>query len=61
MIKLKDIEVDILKRFSEAEGSLLDDIELIETLEYSVKLSDEIAVKVRIAKDTFESIKKASE
>ena len=61
MIKLKDIEVDILKRFSEAEGSLLDDIELIETLEYSVKLSDEIAVKVKIAKDTFESIKNASE
>jgi len=36
---------------AEAEGDILENIELIENLEYSKKLSTEISEKVEIAKE----------
>jgi dynein heavy chain len=41
-IKLKELEKGLLKQLAEAEGDILDNIELIESLEYSKKLSGEI-------------------
>lgn len=48
-IKLKDLETGLLKSLAEAEGDILENIELIENLEYSKKLSSEIKEKVAIA------------
>lgn len=41
-IKLKELEKGLLKQLAEAEGDILENIELIESLEYSKKLSGEI-------------------
>lgn len=60
-IKLKQLENDLLYRLANAEGDILEDIELIENLEYSKKLSEEIKVKVEIAKVTEVQINDASE
>ena len=60
-IKLKQLENDLLYRLANAEGDILEDIELIENLEYSKKLSEEIKVKVEIAKVTEVQINEASE
>jgi len=58
---LKSLEADLLHRLTTAEGDILENIELIENLEYSKKLSVEINEKVLIAKDTEVMIKEASE
>lgn len=60
-IKLKELETGLLKKLAEAEGDILEDIELIENLEYSKKLSSEIQEKVEIAKETEININIASE
>ena len=56
-----ELEADLLRRLSESKGDILDDIELIESLEFSKKLSTEIGEKVEKAKITEEVINIASE
>lgn len=51
----------MLKQLAEAKGDILEDIALIESLEYSKKLSTEIKEKVEIAIVTEENINQASE
>lgn len=46
---------------AEAEGDILENIELIESLEYSKKLANEIVEKVVIALETENNINEASE
>ena len=46
--KLKEAEDDLLKRLAEAEGSLLDNDELIQTLEETKNKSVEIAEAIKI-------------
>jgi len=58
---LKELETGLLKQLAEAEGDILEDIALIESLEYSKKLSTEIKEKVEIAVETEKSINEASE
>lgn len=60
-IKLGELEAGLLKQLAESKGDILDDIELIESLEYSKKLSLEIQEKVEKAKITEEVINVASE
>jgi len=60
-IKLKELESGLLKQLAESEGDILEDIELIESLEYSKKLSTEIKEKVEIAVETEKNINEASE
>lgn len=60
-IKLKTLEKDLLHKLTTAEGDILENIELIENLEYSKKLSIEINEKVAVAKETEVMIKEASE
>jgi len=43
------LEDDLLFRLANVKGDILENIELIENLEYSKKLSGEIAIKVEIA------------
>lgn len=58
---MKELEAGLLKQLAEAEGDILENIELIESLEYSKKLSLEITEKVEIAKETEININVASE
>jgi len=58
---LKELEAGLLKQLAEAEGDILEDIALIESLEYSKKLSTEIKEKVEIAIETEKNINEASE
>ena len=51
-ITLKNLEKDLLERLAAAEGDILENIELIENLETSKVLSDEIQIKVEDAKVT---------
>jgi len=51
-IKLQQLQKDLLKQLAEAEGDILENIALIENLEFSKKLSLEISEKVEIAKET---------
>lgn len=51
-ITLKNLEKDLLERLAAAEGDILENIELIENLEKSKVLSDEIQIKVEDAKVT---------
>jgi dynein heavy chain len=60
-IKLKQLEDDLLFRLANAQGDILENIELIENLEYSKKISTEIKEKVEIAKVTEVMINDASE
>lgn len=60
-IKLGQLEKDLLYKLANAKGDILDDIELIENLEYSKKLSVEISEKVAIAKVTEAKINETSE
>lgn len=60
-IKLKELESGLLYKLANAKGDILDDIELIENLEYSKKLSVEIEEKVAIAKVTEARINETSE
>lgn len=58
---MKELETGLLKQLAESEGDILEDIELIESLEYSKKLSSEIKEKVEIAIETEKNINEASE
>jgi len=60
-IKLKELENDLLQSLANAQGDILEDVALIEKLEFSKKLSTEIQEKVEIAKVTEENINTASE
>lgn len=60
-IKLKQLERDLLHQLTTAEGDILENITLIENLEYSKKISIEIQEKVEIAKVTEVQINEASE
>lgn len=60
-IKLKQLEASLLKQLAEAEGDILDNIELIENLETSKRIAVEIKEKVEIAKVTEAQINEASE
>ena len=60
-IKLKELEAGLLHQLATAEGDILENIELIESLEFSKKLSTEITEKVEIAKETEININVASE
>lgn len=60
-IKLKELETGLLYKLANAQGDILEDIALIESLEYSKKLSTEIEEKVEIAKVTEVDINTASE
>ncbi len=51
----------MLYKLATAKGDILENIELIENLEYSKKLSVEIESKVKIAKETESKINKTSE
>eukprot|EP00912_Choanoflagellata_sp_UC4_P002386 UC4_evm3s1504 len=54
--ELKDLETKILTLLAECEGSPVDDVELIDTLDASKVKSDEISAKVLIAKETEKDI-----
>jgi dynein heavy chain len=58
---LKELESGLLYKLANAKGDILEDIALIESLEYSKKLSLEINEKVEIGKITDENINVASE
>lgn len=60
-ITLRDLETNLLDRLTNAKGNLLENIELIENLEESKRLSVEIGEKVAIAKVTEKDITDASE
>ena len=60
-IKLKELESGLLYKLANAEGDILEDIDLIVSLEDSKKLSLEISEKVEIAKETEVSITIACE
>lgn len=55
------MESDLLFKLANAKGDILDDIDLIVNLEYSKKISTEIAIKVEIAKKTERNINESSE
>jgi dynein heavy chain len=58
---LGELEAGLLKQLAESKGDILDDIELIESLEYSKKLSVEINEKMEKGKITEEVINVTSE
>jgi dynein heavy chain len=60
-IKLKELETGLLRQLAESKGDILEDVKLIENLEYSKKLSVEIKEKVEIAVETEKHINEASE
>ena len=51
-IKLKELEDGLLYKLSTAEGDLTEDVALIESLEESKEVADEISLKVAEAKET---------
>ncbi|CAD7704939.1 unnamed protein product [Ostreobium quekettii] len=51
-IKLKQLEDDLLYKLSAAEGDLTEDVALIESLEESKRVAEEITLKVSEAKQT---------
>jgi dynein heavy chain len=58
---LKELESGLLYKLANSKGDILEDIELIESLEFSKKPSTEINEKVEIGKVTDENINVASE
>ena len=60
-IKLKDLESGFLQKLADAEGDITEDIELIESLEDTKRVSDEIKAKVEEAVSTEEKINAARE
>lgn len=60
-IKVKQLEDGILKRLADAQGDITEDRNLIEELELSKKISDEIAVKLEESRITSEKINNTSE
>ncbi|KAK9867723.1 hypothetical protein WJX84_004647 [Apatococcus fuscideae] len=55
-IKLKQLEDELLFKLSAAEGDITEDVALIESLEESKRVADEISEKVVQARETEESI-----
>ena len=60
-IKLKELEDTLLAKLADAEGDLTEDVVLIESLEESKRVADEIVVKVAESKETEEKINKSRE
>jgi dynein heavy chain len=60
-IRVKQLEDGILHRLAEAQGDITEDRELIEELELSKKISDDIAIKLVDSKKTSEKIYETSE
>mmetsp|Transcript_34548 Transcript_34548/g.103510 ORF Transcript_34548/g.103510 Transcript_34548/m.103510 type:complete len:2592 (+) Transcript_34548:5875-13650(+) len=60
-IKIKELEDGILYQLATAEGDVTENIELIENLEDSKRVSIEVAEKMVIAKETAVKIEQASE
>lgn len=60
-IRVKQLEDNILMRLAEAQGDITEDRALIEELELSKKLSDEIANKLEDSRITSEKIETTSE
>lgn len=60
-IKVKQLEDGILKRLADAQGDITEDRALIEELELSKKISDEIVIKLEESKITSEKINETSE
>ena len=55
-IKLKELEDTLLFKLANAEGDLTEDVELIESLEESKRVADEIVLKVEESQETEERI-----
>ena len=60
-IKLKELEDTLLAKLADAEGDLTEDVVLIESLEESKRVADEIVVKVAESKETEDKINKSRE
>lgn len=60
-IRVQQLEDNILMRLAEAKGDITEDRALIEELELSKKISDEIAIKLKESKVTSEKINETSE
>ena len=60
-IRVQQLEDNILMRLAEAKGDITEDRALIEELELSKKISDEIVVKLKESKVTSEKINETSE
>ena len=60
-IKLAELENGLLSKLASAEGDITEDVELIESLEESKRVSDEITNKVAEAKETEIRINEARE
>jgi dynein heavy chain len=61
MIKMKELEDDLLQRLANAEGDITEDVELIENLEESKRIATDIAEKQAIAAETEITINAARE
>lgn len=61
MITLAELEKSLLKQLSEAEGDILENVTLIENLEESKRISDDINIKVAAGKETEAMISETSE
>lgn len=61
MITLATLEKSLLTQLSEAEGDILENVQLIENLEESKRISDDINIKVLAAKETENNISETSE
>ena len=61
MIKMKELEDDLLHRLANAEGDITEDVELIENLEESKRIATDIAEKQVIAAETEVTINAARE
>ena len=60
-IKLKELEDTLLAKLADAEGDLTEDVELIESLEESKRVADEIVLKVAESKETEDKINTSRE
>jgi dynein heavy chain len=59
--RLVELENEILRLLSEAKGSLLDDLNLINTLQESKTISEKVTEQVQVAETTMEKIDAARE
>lgn len=57
-IKLKELELSLLRKLQEAEGDFLSDTALVENLETTKALADDINKKKKLAEETKESLNK---
>ncbi|CEL98551.1 unnamed protein product [Vitrella brassicaformis CCMP3155] len=59
--RLKDLEDEILRLLSVSQGSLIDDIDLINTLQESKTISEEVTQQLEISEQTMKKIDQARE